>query len=427
MDIRYITLIVSAVTAALLVAVLILIIGIKREIEDQESDETTVNLFKSASNAITEMRRDNAAQNEAVRRAVTASVNNMGLRLDRMSERFSDQSVEIVRSLAELREKNEEVNREQTKTVNQAILRLQESNEKKLEEMRATVDEKLTSTLTTRLDSSFRSVSEQLSNVYKSLGEMKELSGGVTALNRIFTNVKTRGNWAETQLEGILDKIIPGMYVKNYSPGTGREAVEFAIIIPDSAGGKPTYLPVDSKFPVEDYLRLCEYADAGDAEGVKAARKALENRVLAEAKEIRKYVLPPETTPFAILYLATDPLYAEILSSKENIADRLHDEYSVLLAGPSTITALLSSLAMGFRTIAVNQKAAEVLEILGNTKLQYDKFTLSLEKAKKKIDEAGRSLDEAQHRNDIIVKKLRSVETADPGTADDLFLTDDTI
>ena len=345
----------------------------------------------------------------------------MGARIDALSQRSAEGQISVISALSDMREKLDSTGRHQTEAVTAAVERLQLSNEKKLDEMRVIVDEKLTTTLTSRLDASFRSVSEQLGNVYRSLGEMKELSTGVTALNRIFTNVKIRGNWAETQLEGILDQIIPGMYVKNYRSDEKREVVEFAVIIPDSESDKKTYLPIDSKFPMEDYLRLCDAADEGDAETVKLAKKALEARVLAEGKSISKYINPPHTTPFAVMYLATDSLYAEIISSKENIADKLHDEYGVLLAGPSTITALLSSLAMGFRTVALNQKANEVMDLLAAAKLQYDKFGLALEKARRKLDEASSSIDDAQKRNAIIIKKLKGVESIGADSADSIL------
>ena len=420
----YIIIALLAVVALLLAAVL----WRQKALADEQARETEKLLDDNAretAEALSDLRRENDAKTESMKHALSLSLNHMSGRIDDMGRTSAAQTVEVVKSLSDMREKIDGYGREQTKTVTEAVEKLRDSNEKKLEQMRLTVDEKLTATLNERLDSSFKSVSEQLSNVYKSLGEMKELSGGVTALNRVFSNVKTRGNWAETQLENILDQIIPGMYVKNYSPEGTRDVVEFAVMIPDGEGNTNAFLPIDSKFPMEDYLRLCDAADAGDPEGVKAARKALEARVLSEAKEVRKYIRPPETTPFAILYLATDSLYAEMISSKENIADRLHSEFSVMLAGPSTITALLSSLAMGFRTVALNRRANEVMELLATAKAQYDKFTLSLEKARRKIDEAGQSLDEAQKRNGMIVKKLRDVESADGGAAESL-LTDAT-
>ena len=315
------------------------------------------------------------------------------------------------------------------KSVSEAIAQMQASNEKKLEEMRATVDEKLTTTLTARLDSSFKTVSEQLQNVYKSLGEMKELSQGVTnnvtSLSRILTNVKARGTWAEVQLESILDQTIPGQYVKNYSPNNNAERVEFAVRFPSSdPQGEDIYLPIDSKFPLEDYVRVCEAADSADAEGLRLARKALEDRVLAEAKEITKYICVPKTTPFAVLYLATEGLYAEIISSKSGIAERLQAQ-NVMVAGPSTITALLNSFAMGFKAMAINEKADEVRRLLGAAKAQYDTFGVVLEKAKRKIEEAGKTLDEASHRNDIIRKKLRGVEALESSEASGLLALDE--
>ncbi len=320
----------------------------------------------------------------------------------------------ISKSLAQIQEQNALTGERQAKQINEAIFKMQESNEKKLEEMRVTVDEKLTSTLTTRLDSSFKTVSEQLQNVYKSLGEMKELSQGVTtnvsSLNRILANVKTRGTWAEVQLESILDQTIPGLYEKNYSPKNNGERVEFAIRFPSSdKDGEDVFLPIDSKFPMEDYVRVCEAADNADAEGLRIARKALEDRVLQEAKDVTKYIVVPKTTPFAVLYLATEGLYAEIISSKSGIAEKLQAQ-NVMIAGPSTITALLNSFAMGFKAMAINEKADEVRKILAAAKTQYETFGVVLEKAKKKIDEAGKTLDEASHRNEIIRKKLKGVE-----------------
>lgn len=301
-------------------------------------------------------------------------------------------------------------------TVSATLNRLQDSNEKKLDQMRETVDEKLTSTLTTRLDSSFKTVSTQLENVYKSLGEMKELSAGVTdnvtSLNRVLTNVKARGTWAEVQLEALLDQTIPNMYEKNVATKKNSlERVEFAIKIPTGDNDMPySWLPVDSKFPMEDYVRLCDAADHGDSTALEAARKALENRVKDEAKAVSGYIHVPQTTPFAIMYLATEGLYAEIISSRSGLPEKIQRDYHVMIAGPSTINALLNSLSMGYKTMAINQKANEVWKILGAAKSQYDLFGNLLEKAHKKVEEAGKTLETAQHRNRMIQKKLKKVE-----------------
>ena len=336
-----------------------------------------------------------------------------------------DMTEKITENLNVIRQNNVEQNDRQTRFIVESVAKLQESNEKKLEEMRVTVDEKLTSTLTTRLNSSFKTVSEQLENVYKSLGEMKELSQGVTnnvtSLNRVLTNVKARGTWAEVQLESLLDQTIPGMYVKNYSPKTNGERVEFAVKIPSGESkDEIIYLPIDSKFPMEDYVRLCDATDSCDAELIRVARKALEDRVLAEAKDVKKYIEPPKTTPFAILYLATEGLYAEIVSSKNGIVEKMQQE-NIMIAGPTTITALLNSFAMGFKAVAINEKADEVRALLSVAKSQYNTFGTVLEKAKRKIDEAGKTLDEAQKRNEIIQKKLKGVEVIDGTEADEIL------
>lgn len=325
-----------------------------------------------------------------------------------LTEKNYEQQIRLIETLNENAEK-------QTRLTGEAISSMQKSNEEKLELMRKTVDEKLTETLNQRLNTSFKTVSEQLSNVYKSLGEMKELSSGVTdnvkGLNRVLTNVKARGTWAEVQLGNILDQTIPNMYETNVQTNpkyNGR--VEFAVKIPNSENSTFTYLPIDSKFPMEDYARLSAAAEIGDTEALEKAKKALETRIKDEAKLIKQYISSPETTPFAIMYLATEGLYAEITASRTGVAEKLQAE-GIMIAGPSTITALLNSLAMGFRTIAINEKANEVWKILGAAKTQYEKFGDLLAKARKKIDDAGKALDEADHRNDIIQKNLRKVET----------------
>lgn len=352
------------------------------------------------------------------------------------SESQHKMRIETSARLAEMSEKiesirinNLEQNARQSKALTEAVDRMRESNEKKLEEMRVTVDEKLTSTLTQRLDSSFRTVSDRLENVYKSLGEMKELSNGVTAnvtaLNKVLTNVKARGTWAEVQLGAILDQTLPGMYETNFACVEGsKDRVEFAVRIPSNEG-TVTYLPVDSKFPMEDYVRLCNAADSSDPEALASARKALEARILSEARTITKYINVPKTTPFAIMYLATEGLYAEIASSRTGIAEKIRSEFNIMIAGPTTITALLNSLSLGFRAVAINEKANEVRLLLAAAKVQYDKFGVVLQKARQKIDEAGKSLDEAGKRNEIIRKKLRTVEEIDGVAADEILLSED--
>lgn len=300
-------------------------------------------------------------------------------------------------------------NANQTKFIQQSILSMQEGNEKKLEQMRETVDEKLTSTLNKRINASFEQVSTQLTNVYQSLGEMKELSSGVTGLNKILTNVKTRGTWAELQLDNILEQIIPNMYERNVKTNPKYNGqVEFAVKIPNADNDEISWLPIDSKFPMEDYIRLTDAGEQGNIEAVERAQKALEQRVKEEARAIKNYINEPYTTPFAIMYLATEGLYAQIMNSRTGLPERLQ-EMGILVAGPSTITALLNSLQLGFSTIAINKRANEVWKILGNAKKQYDLFGELLLKAQTKIDEAGRIIGKANERNEIIKKNLKKV------------------
>lgn len=408
----------GALTVALTIVCIVLVMSLKKNKND-------VAIYEEFRRNREEMARSSKESRDDTTAALGKIENKLNDMLKENYQSRIDLTEKIGASLKSIQEQNAQSSEKQARVVNESIARMQESNEKKLEEMRITVDEKLTSTLTTRLNSSFKTVSEQLENVYKSLGEMKELSQGVTtnvtSLNRVLTNVKARGTWAEVQLEAILDQTIPGLYVKNYSPKNNAERVEFAIRFPNNdKNGEDIYLPIDSKFPLEDYVRVCDAADNADPEALRVARKALEDRVLAEAKDIKKYICVPQTTPFAVLYLATEGLYAEIASSKTGIAEKLQAQ-NVMIAGPSTITALLNSFAMGFKAMAINEKADEVRKLLSVAKSQYETFGITLEKARKKIDEAGKSLDEAQKRNEIINKKLKGVEAIESTAAEQFF------
>lgn len=365
-------------------------------------------------------------QNQAVHAKLDALSASLSSEMSNNRRETYQQLSDMSRRISEMSEKNLAGQQAMTEAVNKTLTEIRLSNEKKLEEMRLTVDEKLNTTLTARLDSSFKTVSGQLEKLYVSLGEMKELSGGITAnvtsLNRVLTNVKARGTWAEYQLEAILDQTIPNRYVKNYRPSGQRDFIEFAVTLPAGEDGRQTlYLPIDSKFPMEDYARLCAAADSADAEAVAEARKALEKRVLEEARAASKYIQVPETTPFAIMYLATEGLYAEIAASKTGLFEKIQNEYNVLVAGPTTVTALLNSFAMGFRTIAVNEKANEIKQLLGAIKKQYELFDTVLQKVKRKLSEADAQLDDATKRNDIIQKKLRAIDAADATDAEKIL------
>ena len=413
-----------------IISIIIMVIVLKNSKNNKLSDSLQQKIDyinKNMGDEFHRIRVENQNSNKEIREDVKKSLDDMSLRIDNMNKGNFEHREKMNEMLISIRDKNAEQSEKQNKVLESSITKMQESNEKKLEEMRVTVDEKLTSTLTTRLDSSFKTVSEQLENLYKSLGEMQTLSTGVTenvtALNRVLTNVKARGTWAEVQLEGILNQTIPNMFEKNVATvPNSNDRVEFAIRIPSSEkDGKDILLPVDSKFPMEDYVRLCDAADRADAEAVKQARKELENRVLSEAKTVAKYIHVPDTTPFAILYLATEGLYAEIASSRTGLPERIQNEYNIMIAGPTTVTALLNSLSMGFKTVAINEKANEVRQLLGAAKVQYEKFGDLLAKAKKKVDEAGKTLEDAEKRNTLIRKKLKNIEEIDAPTADNLL------
>lgn len=364
---------------------------------------------------------DAGHQTELLARQLQAQDNERRAQIERLEAAVQTLREDNYRQQVKLLELVQNQSDSQTRRLGAFMAEMQKSNEQKLDQMRQTVDEKLTGTLNTRLNASFQTVSQQLESVYKSLGEMQKLSSGVTesvnGLNRVLTNVKSRGTWAEVQLGNILDQTVPGMYDTNVATNpkyNGR--VEFAVRIPAADGSGHAWLPIDSKFPMEDYARLTAAAQAGDRQGMESAQKALEQRVRDEAKLVRQYISATETTPFAVLYLATEGLYAQILGSRSGLAEKLQQQ-GILLAGPTTVTALLNALAMGFRTLAINRKATEVWQVLGAAKMQYEKFGDLLQKARKKVDEAGKVLDEADHRNHIIQKHLRRVETLDDPTA----------
>ena len=420
------------IAAMLAVAIVLLIVLLIKQGKagSGKAEEKIDNLASTLGAEFERSRRESSEAQRDMRAETAKSLGEMSEKLEKLRLENTGWQGRIEKSLAEslsaMQLNNIEQNEKQSRALTEAADKMRESNEKKLEQMRVTVDEKLTSTLSQRLDSSFKTVSDRLESVYKSLGEMKELSNGVTAnvttLNRVLTNVKARGTWAEIQLGSILDQTIPGMYETNFTcVPNSKEKVEFAVRIPSSDGEQTTYLPIDSKFPMEDYVRLCTAADSADAEALAAARKALESRVVNEARTISKYINVPLTTPFAIMYLATEGLYAEIASSRSGVPEKLRSEFNVMIAGPSTITALLNSLSLGFRAVAINEKANEVRLLLAAARVQYDKFGVVLRKARQKIDEAGKSLDEADKRNEIIRKKLGKAGELDGSSAADIL------
>jgi len=293
------------------------------------------------------------------------------------------------------------------------LIALQEGNEKKLDQMRATVDEKLHATLEQRLGESFKQVADRLEQVHKGLGEMQTLARDVGSLNRVLTNVKTRGIFGEVQLAGLLEQVFtPEQYATNVVtvPGS-NDRVEFAIRLPGSKeGGPPLWLPIDAKFPREDYERLLDAHERADVAAVEIASKAIETRLRLEARTIRdKYVSPPHTTDFAILFLPTEGLYAEALR-RPGLVESLQREFKVMIAGPTTLLATLNSLQMGFRTLVLEKRSAEVWEVLGAVKTEFTKFGDVLARTKKKLDEASSTIEAAEVRTRAMARQLRTVE-----------------
>ena len=305
------------------------------------------------------------------------------------------------------------------------LVRIQDDNARKLEDMRRTVDEKLEDTLGRRFRESFSGVQELLERVTKGIGEMQTLAGGVGDLKRVLTNVKTRGTWGEVQLGNILEQFLTvDQYEMNVATKPGSdEVVEFAVKLPgrDSAEGEVMWLPIDAKFPKEDYEKLVEAADRADAAAAEEAARRLEARIKIEAKAIRdKYLEPPHTTDFAILFLPTEGLYAEILR-RPGLADALQRDFRVTIAGPTTIAAILTSLQMGFRTLQIEKRSSEVWNVLRAVKTEFGKFGDVMKKVQKKLGEAGKVIESAQIRTRVMDRKLRDVEGLPPGEAQALL------
>jgi len=297
---------------------------------------------------------------------------------------------------------------------------LQAGNEAKLDEMRKTVDEKLQATLEARLGASFKQVSERLEQVHRGLGEMATLATGVGDLKRVLTNVKTRGNWGEVQLSALLEQLLaPEQFARNVATRPGsREQVEFAIRLPGrDEAGTAVWLPLDAKFPREDYERVVDAAERGDAAALESAGRALEAAIKTQAKAIReKYIEPPHTTDFAVMFLPTEGLYAEVLR-RPGLADTIQREQRVSIAGPTTLTALLNSLQMGFRTLAIERRSSEVWQVLGGVKTEFAKFGDVLDKVNKKLKSAQEEIEQTGVRSRAIQRHLRAVEALPQGLA----------
>jgi DNA recombination protein RmuC len=372
------------------------------ESSDNRLSRLRQELNDSFSQSRTETRQGFADFQTAVRTALGDSSTKQGsqladfaLRLDRVNETLIQQ-LDKVRLAVETK-----------------LAELQAKNELKLEEMRHTVDEKLQGTLDRRLGESFKLVSDRLEQVHKGLGEMQAMANSVGDLKRVLTNVKTRGTWGEIQLGALLEQVLtPDQYASNVAPNpASAERVEFALRLPGHGDGEPpVWLPIDAKFPQEDYQRLTDAADRADVDGIAEAGKALETRLRSQARDIHdKYIAPPHTTDFAILFLPSESLYAEALR-RPGLADSVQRDFRVVIAGPTTLAALLNSLQMGFRTLAIQQRSSEVWKVLGAVKTEFGKFGETLSMVKRKIDEASSHIEKTEVRTRAITRKLREVE-----------------
>ena len=339
-------------------------------------------------------------------------------RMTQIARLQKDQLDSFSRQLADLTRLNEGKLDALRLTMENRLQSMQASNTEKLDQMRNVVDEKLQSTLEKRLGESFKQVSERLEQVYTGLGEMRSLAAGVGDLKKVLTNVKTRGTWGEIRLSHILEQILtPEQYAVNVvTRRGGTERVEFAIRLPGQDDGAEgvVWLPIDAKFPQEDYQRLLDAQEAADKEAADRALKSLEQRVKLEARSIReKYIDPPHTTDFGILFVPVEGLYAEVLRIP-GLCDTLQREHRIVVTGPTTLAALLNSLQMGFRTLAIGKRSNAVWALLGSVKTEFGKFGDTLARTKKKLEEATHTIDQAEVRTRAIERSLRRVEEAPP-------------
>ena len=392
-------------------------------LEMEKAQNETINSEFSSFRLALDQRFDNLdRKNQELRSSVDVKLKEVRdenhRQLESMLLQNSNMSRSVTESLENVRRNTAE-----------SLEKLRNENKEQLDKMRNTVDEKLQATLETRLSKSFEQVQQQLESVYKGLGEMQNLAKSVGDLSRVFTNVKSRGIWGEVQVNSILDEILtPDQFVKNFKPKQrSQEVVEFAIRLPGKSEGDDVYLPIDSKFPREDYENFVKAQEEGDIERVKFYQVAMKNRVTSEAKDIRdKYIAPPRTTDFAILFLPTESLYAEILSIP-GFADDLQVNYRVTLAGPTTLSALINSLQMGFRTLAVEKRSHEVWKLFAQMRKQFSYFASSLEAAEKSLSTASNRLEDVSKRSVKLSQKLEGIELPESEVKEEIPLLNETV
>ena len=444
---------IATVVLAAIAVVLLLVLALRRTPDPAPALDELARLNQAQLQQQRELREETASQARENRLELSASLAELGRNLthqmgtiagvqNNQIDAFAQQLTKLTEAneqrLGALRESNEqrlnalregiELRLEALReTLERQLRQLQGDNAAKLEEMRRTVDEKLHATLEQRLGASFKQVSDRLEQVHKGLGEMQALASDVGDLKRVLTNVKTRGTWGEVQLASLLEQLlVPEQYAANVAPVPGSgERVEFAIRLPGRGDEAPVWLPIDAKFPREDYERLVIAQEKADPVAAEAAARQLEQRLRLEAKTIRtKYISPPDTTDFALMFLPTEGLYAEVVR-RPGLMDDLQRTWRVVVAGPSTLAAILSSLQMGFRTLAVEKRSSEVWQLLGAVKTEFGKFGDVLAKTKEQIDRASTTLGTAAVRTRAIERKLRDVESL-PDTTSAQLLEDDT-
>lgn len=376
---------------------------------------------KKSENNLPEIEKSIRDENSRLRTEIDKKI---GILENSFITRLENSSANQSKQLNEITRTNNDLVKNLTQSVETKLNSLSENNEKKLEEMRKTVDEKLHQTLETRLSESFKTVSERLEQVYKGLGEMQSIAQGVGDLKKVMSGVKTRGILGELQLSNIIEQILtPAQYEKNFATKPGsRDVVEFAIKMPGK-DETPVYIPVDAKFPMESYHRLLDAYEAGDPEGVTAASKEIEQVIKKSAKDIRdKYVYPPATTDFGIMFLPVEGLYAEVVRNT-TLFETLQKDFKILVAGPSTLSALMTSLQMGFKTLTIEKRAADVWNVLATVKTEFVKFSDVLEKAKSRINQANDEMDKlVGARTKKIMVQLNKVS----GIEDTKLLEEDT-
>lgn len=401
----------------------------QRELRDETASQARENRLELSA-SLAELGRNLTHQMGTIAGVQNNQIDAFALQLTKLTE-ANEQRLGALRESNEqrlnaLREGTEQRLEALRETLERRLRELQGDNAAKLEEMRRTVDEKLHATLEQRLGASFKQVSDRLEQVHKGLGEMQALASDVGDLKRVLSNVKTRGTWGEVQLASLLEQLlVPEQYAANVAPVPGsNERVEFAIRLPGRGDDAPVWLPIDAKFPREDYERLVIAQENADPVAAEAAARQLEQRLRLEAKTIRtKYVSPPDTTDFALMFLPTEGLYAEVVR-RPGLMDDLQRSWRVVVAGPSTLAAILSSLQMGFRTLAVEKRSSEVWQLLGAVKTEFGKFGDVLAKTKEQIDRASTTLGSAAVRTRAIERRLRDVESL-PETTSAQMLEDD--